>query len=169
MTQNRSRGRSLTLFTALITLGLGAAPVLAAEPGHGYGHRYRSHDRGYGYEYPAAGWITIDGYRSRIEGGPDKLARIARAFRKAGYKARVYDGVLRVDAGYDKPRIYWSAGAYDVLVRWEGYGLSLEFTPAYGYGIERKYGPQRGPKSVERSFHRPYRSPISTGFCVYGD
>lgn len=162
MTQNRSRARSLALLAALLTLGLGAGPVLAAGPGHGH----RSHDRGYGYDYPSAGWITIDGYRTHIEGGPGKLARIARAFRKAGYKARVYDGVLRVDTGYCKPRIYWSAGVYDARLLWKGYGLTIKLHPAYSPGYKTDYGKRLRPKRVRRAFHRPYRS-YSTGICVY--
>ena len=167
MTQNRSRGRSLTLLAALLTLGLGAGPVLAAGPGHGYGHGHRSHDHGYGYDYPSAGWITIDGYRTHIEGGPGKLARIARAFRESGYKARVYDGVLRVEAGYHKPRIYWSAGVYDARLRWKGYGLTMKLHPAYSPAYKPDYGKRLRPKRVRRAFHRPYRS-YSTGICVYG-
>lgn len=166
MTTKRSHRCSLGLLAALAVLGVGAGPVLASGPGYGYGHGH--HDRGYGYTYPTAGWITIDGYRTHIEGGPGKLARIARAFHKAGYKARIYNGKLRVDAGYHKPRVYWSAREYDVRLRWKGYGLSIELRPAYSHGYKPSHGKRLRPKRVERAFHRPYRS-YGTGICIYGD
>jgi len=140
----RKNTRALAII-ALLTMGVGAGFAQAAGPNRGHhGHR---HSATCGCDIRIAGYLTIDGCRTKITAGRGMNAQIARAFRKAGYRAWIEGNCVRVDYGYCKPSVRWSTDDYAAQLRWSWGDLHVSLREV------RRFNDR--PVRVYRS-HRPY-------------
>ena len=121
MTRKQKQLGRLALISMLIAMGTGVGMAQASD-GH-HGHR---HYDGCGCQVERnAGFITIDGHKSRVTSGRGMNAQIVRAFRKAGYRAWISDGCVRVDYGYCRPIVRWQTDGYAARLSWGWDELSI--------------------------------------------
>lgn len=140
----RKNTRALALI-ALLTIGAGASIVNAAGPYRGhYGHRQVN---AYRCDARIAGYLTIDGCRTTISSGRGLNAQVVRAFRKAGYRAWIEGGCVRVDYGHCKPCVRWRTEDYAAQLRWSWGDLHVSLREVHRYAHR--------PLRVSRSY-RPY-------------
>ena len=152
MTQEKNRiGRS-GLFLCVAALGLTAGMAQAADRTHrhgGSGHQHTASCDCIGVQ--TAGYLTINGCKTRIIAGRTMNAQIANAFREAGYRAWVRNGCVHIDYECERPRVRWSTDDYRASLKWGWDQLSIQLSPAPRY----RYQPQRVIRPVRRAFRAP--------------
>lgn len=148
----RKNANRIALISALFLLGT-AGTMAQAEQGR-HGHRgVHQHSATCGCEIVQyAGRITIDGCSTQITSGRGMLAQIATAFRRAGYRAWIEDGCLRVDYGRCKPVVRWQADEYAVQIRWGWDELAVSMTPIHRGGYSDRYERRRVVRPAIRVF-----------------
>ena len=105
------------LLCALIATAALSTPALAERPGRDRGvqiqHTSHRHT-------PKAGTIRIG--RDRFVIDSRRVDRqIARAFRKAGYRAWIEDGKVYARYGWDcRPNVRWTTGTHSASIRYRG-------------------------------------------------
>lgn len=145
----RKNTRALALISVL-AIGVGAGLANAAGPYHGHdrGHRHTSTC---GCEVkPIAGYLTIDGCRTKIFAGRGMNAQIVRAFRKAGFRAWIERNCVRVDYGYCKPDVRWRTDDYAAQLRWAWGDLHVSLRKVYRH----PYHPARVKRSIRPYYRR---------------
>jgi len=115
MTRPKNQFVRAFLISALVVIGAGTT-LASADGGYGHGRHSDRHR----YERSIyAGKIVIDGYATRIRTDRPMLRQIARAFRRAGYSARIEYGQVRIDFGYCRPGVQWSTDRYRARLNWD--------------------------------------------------
>lgn len=123
--------RKITILTAILggTLGVTALPASAQSvqirlgPS---GHRCVSSSCCVSY----AGTLWVDGCKTQIRSDRSLSSEIARAFRRAGYRAHCRNGRVVVDFyACDRPKIRWSGSRYRLDQCWSI--DSVELTPRH--------------------------------------
>lgn len=162
MTRNQKQLGRISTLVAILGLGLGSGLAQGAESGrsgwrsgdhrdHHSQNRYEAHrhDDRCGCEVSqTAGFITINGCKTRIVSGRGMLAQVARAFRDAGYRAWIQDNCVHVDYGCGKPSVRWQGDGYSVSLKWGWDTL--------GFSLRERYVPVREVRRVVRPVHRVY-------------
>ncbi len=142
------------LKTILLASAMGATtpPAQASDIQIRFGAGHSSYsDRGYQSAY--AGELWIDGHATRIRSNRNVQQEIARAFRRAGYYARVSHGRVVVDFdGHHRPRVRWYAEGYSMGMRWghDSVRLTINRRRSSGY-----YDPHYGGHHWNRRPHHP--------------
>ena len=119
-------------------IAIGAVSSFASAAGD-RGHR--GHDRGY-HRHSAicgcvqvtyAGRITIDGCSTMIRSDRPMYDQILCAFERAGYRAWISDGCIRVDTTRCRPRVSWARDSYNARFSWDRgrLGISLSRPDVY--------------------------------------
>lgn len=145
-----SRVGLLSILATLVA-GTGLAHASGgAWSGHRDHHRHSSTCGCTAVEY--AGRITIDGYSTQITSGRGMLAQVAGAFRRAGYRAWIEDGCLRVNYGHCKPDVRWHTDQYSVQIRWGWDDLRLSLRRVYTSRYQdHRARPVRAVRPVRRN------------------
>lgn len=152
MARYNSIAPQIGLLVALLVVGVGSSFAHAGDRAWGYrdGHRHHATCGCAAVQY--AGRITIDGCSTRITSGRGMLAQVASAFRRAGYRARVQDGCLRVDYGYCRPDVRWQADGFAAQIRWGWNDLRLSLREVHRSGYRDRYEHRRYVQPVRRVF-----------------
>ncbi len=148
MTRKNTFIGRIGLISILTMLGASTTMAQAGDRHRGgYGDRHRHSSTCGCTDYASAGRITIDGHSTSISSGRGMHAQIAGAFRRAGYRAWIQDGCVRVDYGHCKPSVRWYADDYSIKIRWGWDELRLSTRRAY----QPRYQPRRVVYPVRRS------------------
>ncbi|MAO20740.1 MAG: hypothetical protein CMJ35_08200 [Phycisphaerae bacterium] len=146
MTRKQKQLVRMGLISALMVLGTGIGTAEASGTRwNTRGHTHRHTDSCGCQVTRTAGFITIDGKKTRITSDRGMLAQITQAFRKAGYRARIQDGCVHVDYGHCKPSVRWQAEGYSVRIKrgWDELGLSMRKITRSHYQPVRPMRPMR--------------------------
>ena len=159
MSRQASQIVKAALFSALIVIG-GASSIASAggERGGGRGHHRHNDSCGHSYQPEYAGRIVIDGYSTSIRSDRPMNRQIVKAFRHAGYNARIRDGRILIEYGYCEPIVRWSRDRYNARFRWDRHYGELSISLNRYYSYNRHHRPRRRPVRVSR------RS-IGWGYC----
>lgn len=159
MTRKQNQLGRISAIAVILGSGLGAGVAQGSESGHsgwrsgdhrihGGSHVHRHDDRCGCEVSQTAGFITINGCRTRIVSGRGMLAQVTRAFRDAGYRAWIQDNCVHVDYGCSKPSVRWQADGYSVSIKWGWDTL--------GFSLRERYVPVREVRRVIRPVRRVY-------------
>ncbi|MEQ8770564.1 MAG: hypothetical protein RIB60_08655 [Phycisphaerales bacterium] len=108
--------KAARLVCALIASTALVSPALADAPRYGHRAPIKQIDRG--YHAHNAGVLRINGERFRIDDFRSKR-QIVRAFRDAGYRARIQDGKVVASFSWcDRPNVSWRTGTLDARIRY---------------------------------------------------
>lgn len=160
---------------SVMLLGGVSTTALAADRGHGSHNHYGN---GYGHGshrscdwngHINAGAISIDGCRTTIRSDHDVRSQVARAFRRAGYRAYSRHGQIVVDFGHRRPNVRWFSEGYRTNIRWQQGCLSISLFSSPCGSCQPNYGHQgKRERSTfnRRSWsHREYVGPRYRNRC----